>query len=62
MSTENRSSATPLALGAIICVVTGILASLYVVTGLPQSTQMWLTGIFIATVVFHTVVNWKQFT
>ncbi|MEI7933914.1 MAG: hypothetical protein WCH30_02515 [Chlorobiaceae bacterium] len=63
MNTTPKFRPTPLAIGAfILSAVAALLISLNFVMGMSQLTNVWLSGIFVIAVVFHTVINWKQFT
>lgn len=63
MNTNTRFWATPFAIGAyILSAITGLLFFLNVFTAIPQSAHVWLSSLLVIAVVFHTVINWKQFT
>ncbi len=63
MNTNGRFRATPFAIGAfILSIITGLLFFLNFMAGMSQSTQVWLSSLFIIAVVCHTALNWKQFT
>ncbi len=63
MNTTPKFRPTPFAIGAfILSAVAALLITLNVVVGMTQSLPLWLSCIFVIAVVFHTVINWKQFT
>jgi hypothetical protein len=63
MNTNIRFWASPFAIGAfILSIITGLLFFLQVMAGMSQSTQVWLSCLFVIAVLLHTVINWKQFT
>ncbi|NTW68247.1 MAG: hypothetical protein HGB23_00175 [Chlorobiaceae bacterium] len=63
MNINTRFSVSLFAIGAfILSVITGLLFLLTVVTGLFQSLQVWLSALLVIAVLFHTVINWKQFS
>lgn len=63
MNKNTKFWTNPFAIGAfILLAITGLLVLLHAVTGMSQSTQLWLSSLFVVAVVIHTAVNWKQFT
>ncbi|MFZ4524313.1 MAG: hypothetical protein ACOYOE_01865 [Chlorobium sp.] len=63
MNTNQKSRPTVFAIGAfILSAIAGLLIFLTVVTGMSQPAPVWLSALFVIGVVFHTVINWKQFT
>ncbi len=62
MNTDNRFLSSPFTIGAIVLsLIAGILMLLHAVTVISQSTQLWWSCLFVVAVVFHIVVNRKQF-
>jgi len=63
MNTNSKFRPTPLAIGAfLLSAVAVLMITLHVVMGMTASLPLWLSCIFVIAVVFHTVINWKQFT
>ncbi len=62
MNKNNRFFSSPFAIGAItLSIIAVIFMLLHAVAGISQSTQVWWSGLFVIAVVFHIVVNRKQF-
>lgn len=63
MKTNSRFWASPFVIGAyILSAITGLLFFLNIFAVIPQLTHVWLSSLLVIAVVFHTVINWKQFT
>ncbi len=63
MNKNTKFWTNPFSIGVfILFAITGLLVLLHAVTGMSQSTQLWLSSLFVVAVVIHTAVNWKQFT
>lgn len=62
-NTNGKSSPATLAIGAVaISIVACILFFLHGASAIPQSLHLWLSGIFVTSVVLHILLNRKQFT
>jgi hypothetical protein len=63
MNTNTRFWTSPFAIGAyILSAITGLLFFLNAFTAISQSTHVWMSSLLVIAVLFHTVINWKQFT
>ena len=63
MNTNSKSRPAFFAIGAfLLFAVAALLITLNVVMGMAASLPLWLSCIFVVAVVFHTVINWKQFS
>jgi hypothetical protein len=63
MHTNTRFRAIPFATGVfILAIISGLLFTFNIVIGLSQTIQVWLSALFVITVIFYTVLNRKQFT
>jgi high-affinity Fe2+/Pb2+ permease len=63
MNTNIKKYALPVATGAVIVsIVAGILIFFHGFHGMPQSSHVWLSSVFVVAVVFYTLINLKRLT
>jgi high-affinity Fe2+/Pb2+ permease len=63
MNTNIKKYALPGLIGAVtVSIVAGILIFFHGFHGMPQSSHVWLSSVFVVAVVIYTLINLKRLT